>query len=535
MSWKPGASQHLSKVDFAIKYPVEQNVTGTGGVFRQYLVEKKATTFQKYKELAMNADNQPPPGDETMLAKRFWASMGTQSCHPPIYAADVAGASFFEDCAGPWNLGSLSGMLRSKVRPDIEGVTTATVFAGMWRTCFAWHTEDYDLFAINFHHYGSPKHWWAIPPHASERFFRFCETLFPDQRSKCNAFMRHKSFLVSPHKIRDAGIPLVKCIQHEGEFVITLPSSYHSGFNHGFNVAEACNFALPSWVPYGLKAKRCLCREGTVEIDMRLFTLNPNSPASKAVSKQLEIGDVVWASVPGHPQWPARLCWPATNVQRRELEAKRGWYLVLFLGPQRHWAVVPPKDVKVFDTSFVFRAADYHMQLDSTELKHLEEAVNAAKEELYAKSADRTSDDDQASAEDKKRELAEFLVELASSQNLDRPASDQKNDKSHSGRSAGKRRRQVDGSHGRGMGSVFPARKARQSDTGARLDPSDEKPAIEELHKLDCKPVGRRAARVRSETSFARDVRRATNAFGSFGSALAKAVELSKLAATENP
>ena len=27
----------------------------------------------------------------------------------------------------------------------MAGVTSATLFVGMWRTCFAWHTEDYDL------------------------------------------------------------------------------------------------------------------------------------------------------------------------------------------------------------------------------------------------------------------------------------------------------------------------------------------------------------------------------------------------------
>lgn len=42
--------------------------------------------------------------------------------------------------------------------------------------------------------------------------------------------------------------------QEPGEFMITFPYGYHSGYNHGYNCAESTNFAVPRWIEYG---KRC--------------------------------------------------------------------------------------------------------------------------------------------------------------------------------------------------------------------------------------------------------------------------------------
>jgi jumonji domain-containing protein 2 len=51
--------------------------------------------------------------------------------------------------------------------------------------------------------------------------------------------------MISPYllKQKNPHITIHKIQQNPGEFVITLSGAYHAGFNWGFNIAEAVNFA----------------------------------------------------------------------------------------------------------------------------------------------------------------------------------------------------------------------------------------------------------------------------------------------------
>ena len=70
------------------------------------------------------------------------------------------------------------------------------------------------------------------------------------------------------------GIRVVKNVHNENEFMISRAAAYHSGFNFGFNIAEAVNFALPDWLKIGPNVNYCKCIDFSVSIDMKSFYEN---------------------------------------------------------------------------------------------------------------------------------------------------------------------------------------------------------------------------------------------------------------------
>jgi hypothetical protein len=133
------------------------------------------------------------------------------------------------------------------------------------------HTEDMNLFSINYLHAGSPKYWYSIAAEDAPRFESLATHHFNSAFRICPEFLRHKRYLLSPAMLKKAGIGYVTQVQRAGDAMITFPGAYHFGFNTGFNVAESTNFAVPEWVTAGEEAHICLCHPDSVQIDMRHF------------------------------------------------------------------------------------------------------------------------------------------------------------------------------------------------------------------------------------------------------------------------
>nr|XP_021139582.1 lysine-specific demethylase 4C isoform X16 [Columba livia] len=252
--WRP--RKHYDDIeDLVIPAPIQQMVTGQSGLFTQYNIQKKPMTVKEFKQLA-NSDKYCTPRyvDYEDLERKYWKNLTFVA---PIYGADING-SIYDEGIEEWNIAHLNTIL-DVVGEDcgisIEGVNTPYLYFGMWKTTFAWHTEDMDLYSINYLHFGEPKSWYAIPPEHGKRLERLAQGFFPSSSQGCDAFLRHKMTLISPSILKKYGIPFDKVTQEAGEFMITFPYGYHAGFNHGFNCAESTNFATIRWIDYGKAAK----------------------------------------------------------------------------------------------------------------------------------------------------------------------------------------------------------------------------------------------------------------------------------------
>ncbi|XP_034543570.1 lysine-specific demethylase 4C isoform X2 [Notolabrus celidotus] len=268
--WKPRRT-YDDIDDLMIDAPIQQMVAGQSGLFTQYNIQKKPLSVQEFRRLA-NSDMYCTPRylNYEDLERKYWKNLTFVS---PIYGADVSGSLYDEDVE-EWNIGHLNSVLdviEEDCGVSIQGVNTPYLYFGMWKTTFSWHTEDMDLYSINYLHFGEPKSWYAIPPEHGKRLERLATGFFPNSFKGCEAFLRHKMTLISPSILKKYGIPFDKITQEAGEFMITFPYGYHAGFNHGFNCAESTNFATVRWIDYGKVATQCTCSRDMVKISMEPF------------------------------------------------------------------------------------------------------------------------------------------------------------------------------------------------------------------------------------------------------------------------
>ncbi|AQK55651.1 Lysine-specific demethylase JMJ703 [Zea mays] len=156
-----------------------------------------------------------------------------------------------------WNLNNLprlQGSVLSFEGGDISGVLVPWLYVGMCFSSFCWHVEDHHLYSLNYMHWGAPKMWYGVPGKDAVNLEAAMRKHLPDLFEEQPDLLHNLVTQFSTSLLKSEGVPVYRCVQHEGEFVLTFPRAYHAGFNCGFNCAEAVNVAPIDWLPIGQDA-----------------------------------------------------------------------------------------------------------------------------------------------------------------------------------------------------------------------------------------------------------------------------------------
>ncbi|KAG7348558.1 JmjC domain hydroxylase [Nitzschia inconspicua] len=180
-----------------------------------------------------------------------------------------------------WNLNNIpntpDSVLRH-VKVGINGINVPWMYYGSLFTTFCWHNEDNYLYSINYHHHGAPKQWYGVP--GTQKDADGLEKVFKSYLSMkmrdVPDLLHHITTQFSPRLLQNANVPIYKLLQHEGEFVVTFPRSFHGGFSMGPNIGEAVNFATHDWIAHGSDANeryRSFARPAVLSHDRLTFTM----------------------------------------------------------------------------------------------------------------------------------------------------------------------------------------------------------------------------------------------------------------------
>ncbi|CAK9210838.1 unnamed protein product [Sphagnum troendelagicum] len=163
-----------------------------------------------------------------------------------------------------WNLNNIArlpGSMLAFEEEDISGVVVPWLYIGMCFSSFCWHVEDHHFYSLNYMHWGAPKVWYGVPNSEALKLESAMKKHLPELFNEQPDLLHKLVTQLSPTVLKAEGVPVYKLVQQAGDFVITFPRAYHSGFNCGFNVAEAVNVAPADWLSHGQSAVELYCEQ----------------------------------------------------------------------------------------------------------------------------------------------------------------------------------------------------------------------------------------------------------------------------------
>ncbi|CAK9140612.1 unnamed protein product [Ilex paraguariensis] len=174
----------------------------------------------------------------------------------PIISNSLETPQYPEYVESGWNLNNtpkLPGSLLAFESCDTSSILLPRLQVGMCFSSLFWKIEEHRLYSLCYMHLGAPNIWYAVPGRNSFKFEATVKKNFPEILEHPELVHKLVSQL-SPSTLKSEGIPVYRCMQYPGEFVLVFPGAYHSGFGCGFNCSETVHFAPFDWLPHGQNA-----------------------------------------------------------------------------------------------------------------------------------------------------------------------------------------------------------------------------------------------------------------------------------------
>ena len=157
----------IKNFNLKITNPIEQSYdTIQEGVYNsEYYFLEKTFTVSQFIDICSEIDRQPPKNKSVKQLERiYWHE---KSPIKPIYGSDQ---NVTEVDLGEFDLNKVKSILSDTIIEQYEGIVSAYLYFGTWRSTSPWHTEDMDLSAANLLLFGQPKLWYCIPPDFGNQF-----------------------------------------------------------------------------------------------------------------------------------------------------------------------------------------------------------------------------------------------------------------------------------------------------------------------------------------------------------------------------
>ena len=199
--------------------------------------------FEGFEYRMLDADAQQYTAERCVeLEKAYWRTL---TYNNPLYGADMPG-SLFDKSTTSWNVANLENILDC-LGKKLPGVNTAYLYLGMWKSTFAWHLEDMDLYSINYIHFGAPKQWYSISNTDKPKFEQVMKSGCP-LHSPVPLMLIRRRYLAE----RSQKVLAIPPSQNLPGLAYTSCTTWNQSQSPGSSSKGVCHH-LSLWLPFGLQ------------------------------------------------------------------------------------------------------------------------------------------------------------------------------------------------------------------------------------------------------------------------------------------